>query len=103
MVGTRIAEIRKLNNDTQAELAENLSVSISTVRSWEQGNSSPNVEMLANICRLYSVSSDYLLGLSSQIQLPKRETPFMFNDEEQIAINEYKAFLVWKKKRKNGK
>lgn len=64
MIGERLAEVRKDHNDRQADLAEKLHVTLYTVRSWEQEKSAPSHEMLVKICRLYQVSSDYLLGLS---------------------------------------
>ena len=65
MIGERLAEIRKDHDDTQAILADRLNVSISSIRSWEQEKSSPPHELLVKICRLYHVSADYLLGLTS--------------------------------------
>ena len=64
MVGERLAEIRKDCGEKQSELAKVLCVSLSTVRSWEQGKSSPSHEALISICKRYHVSADYLLGLS---------------------------------------
>lgn len=65
MIGERLAEVRKDHGDTQAALAKRLRVTLSAVRSWEQEKSSPSHEMLVAICRLYHISSDYLLGLSN--------------------------------------
>ena len=64
MIGERLAEIHKDHGDRQADLAQKLQVTLYTVRSWEQEKSAPSHEMLVRICRLYQVSSDYLLGLS---------------------------------------
>ena len=64
MIGERLAEIRKDHGDRQYDLAQKLNVTVSAVRSWEQDKSSPSYETLVSICKLYDVSSDYLLGLS---------------------------------------
>ena len=66
MIGERLQDIRKDNQDTQRMLAEKLKVSIATVQSWEQEKSAPNHDMLVAICRLYQVSADYLLGIPSE-------------------------------------
>ena len=66
LIGERLAEVRKDHNDKQVDLARKLNVTPYTVRSWEQEKSSPSHEMLVQICRLYHVTSDYLLGLSDQ-------------------------------------
>ena len=63
MIGERLSEVRKDHGDTQSSLAKKLNVSVATVRSWEQEKSSPAHEILVTICKMYRVSSDYLLGL----------------------------------------
>ena len=50
MIGERLAAIRGDNDETQAELAEKLSVSVYTVRSWERNASAPSNEILVQIC-----------------------------------------------------
>ncbi len=75
MIGERLADVRKEHNDRQADLAQKLHVTLYTVRSWEQGKSSPSHEMLVQICRLYQVSSDYLLGLSDH-------DPLLFSSDQ---------------------
>ena len=65
MIGERLSEVRKDHGDTQSSLAKKLNVSVATVRSWEQEKSSPEHEILVTICKMYRVSSDYLLGLSN--------------------------------------
>ncbi|MFR7502771.1 MAG: helix-turn-helix domain-containing protein [Faecalibacterium sp.] len=53
MIGERLAELRKLNGEKQQVLAKALSVSVSTVRSWEHDKSSPDHSTLVAICRRY--------------------------------------------------
>lgn len=57
MIGERLAAIRGDNDETQAELAEKLSVSVYTVRSWERNASAPSNEILVQICKMYGVSA----------------------------------------------
>ncbi|MCI8910857.1 MAG: helix-turn-helix transcriptional regulator [Oscillibacter sp.] len=101
MIGERLSEIRKDHGDTQIRLAEQLGVSLPTVRSWEQGKSSPSHEMLVALCRRYQVSSDYLLGLSdvdpAYVQRRRLE---QFTQEELTALKDYEAYLLWKRTRK---
>ena len=92
MIGELLAEVRKDHGDTQASLAEKLHVTVSAVRSWEQEKSSPSHETLVSICRLYNVSSDYLLGLT------RIERPEEFTREELAQVREFEEFLVWKKR-----
>ena len=57
-------EIRRDAKDRQSDLAEKLNVSVQTIKSWEGEKSSPGHDFLVQICRLYNVSADYLLGLT---------------------------------------
>lgn len=94
MVGELLAETRKLHGHTQRDLATRLNVSVSAVQSWEQDKSSPSHDLLVQICRLYNVSADFLLGLS------RIERPEEFTHEELAQIREFEEFLMWKKKTK---
>lgn len=100
MIGERLAEMRKDHGDTQAALAERLGVSLPTVRAWEQEKSSPSHEMLVSICKLYHVSSDYLLGLSDvdPAYIQQRRLA-QFTNEELAAVQDYESYLLWKRKR----
>lgn len=101
MIGERLSEIRKDHGDTQAALAEQLGVSLPTVRAWEQGKSSPNHEMLVSICRLYYVSADYLLGLSDvDPAYVQRQRLEKFTKEELAELRNYEEYLIWKSKNK---
>lgn len=99
MIGERLSDIRKDHGDTQADLAERTGVSLSTVRAWEQEKSSPSHETLVEICRIYGVSSDYLLGLSdidpAYVQRKRLEH---FTAEELSALRSYEEFLFWRRK-----
>ena len=59
----RIKEMRKVNNITQKQLAKQLNKSATAVASWEQGLSEPGVNDIRALCKIFDVSSDYLLGL----------------------------------------
>ncbi len=99
MIGERLSEIRKDHGNTQAALADQLGVSLPTVRAWEQGKSSPSHEMLVAICKLYHVSSDYLLGLSDiDPAYTQRRRLECFTREELLALQDYEEYLMWKRK-----
>lgn len=60
----RIKELRLENNLTQKALAQRLETTNSAVCDWEKGRTQPDLQMLANIAKLFDVTVDYLLGLS---------------------------------------
>lgn len=100
MIGERLQEIRKDKGDSQESLAKKLNVSIFTVSSWEQGKSSPSHDTLVSICRLYGVSSDYLLGLSDVDPVyVQRHRLERFSKEELDELKSFEDYLAWKKNR----
>lgn len=60
-IGTRIAELRHVNNITQLELSEKLGVTDRAVSKWETGGSYPDIFLLPQIADIFNVSVDYLL------------------------------------------
>ena len=104
MLGERLALTRKYFGHTQDDLAEKLSVSIATVRSWERDISSPSHETLVEICRMYHVSSDYLLGLTDvDPTFVSRKRQEQFSADELEQIREFENFLLWKKRNQTKK
>lgn len=104
MIGERLAEIRKDHNDTQADLAEKLHVSIATVRGWEQERTEPSHGTLVTICQMYQISSDYLLGLSNtDPNYVQRRRLSHFSKAELDQLQDYEAYLRWKQKRPGKK
>lgn len=63
MTAERIKELRTLRGWTQAELARRLNMTRNGVNSWEQGLSMPSPAFLVELAKLFSVSTDYLLGV----------------------------------------
>ena len=103
MIGERLAEVRKDHGDTQAALAKRLRVTLSAVRSWEQEKSSPSHEMLVAICRLYHISSDYLLGLSNvDPAYAQRKRISAFSQKELDMLRDYEKYLLWRQREAYG-
>lgn len=63
MTADRIRALREARGWTQAELARRLSITRNGVNSWEQGLSMPSPACLVDLAKLFSVSTDYLLGV----------------------------------------
>ena len=57
----RIALARKQAGLSQEQLGEKLGVSRQAVSKWESGQTNPDVAYVAEMCRLFGVSSDWLL------------------------------------------
>lgn len=63
MTAERIKALREARGWTQAELARRMSITRNGVNSWEQGLSMPSPTCLVDLAKLFSVSTDYLLGI----------------------------------------
>ena len=65
MTGEKIKELRTARGWTQADLARRLGITRNGVNSWEQGLSVPSPASLVELAKIFSVSTDYLLGVES--------------------------------------
>ncbi len=57
----KILKLRKANNLSQEELAEQLDVSRQSISKWESGQCTPEVEKLSMLSNIFNVTIDYLL------------------------------------------
>ena len=63
MTAERIKALREARGWTQAELARRMSITRNGVNSWEQGLSMLSPTCLVDLAKVFSVSTDYLLGV----------------------------------------
>lgn len=85
-IGSVIKKYRKEAGMTQEEMAKRLGVTIPAVNKWENGNSKPDIELLAPIARLLDISLDTLLSFHEKlsdvgIQEIIRKMDRMFQEE----------------------
>lgn len=62
-----IFELRKKSGLSQDELAEKLFVTRQAVSRWENGETTPNIETLKSLSKLFDVSINTLLGSPRQL------------------------------------
>ena len=63
MTAERIKALREARGWTQAELARRMNITRNGVNSWEQGLSMPSPACLVDLSKVFSVSTNYLLGV----------------------------------------
>ena len=63
MTAERLKALREARGWTQAVLARRMSITRNGVNSWEQGLSMPSPTCLVDLAKVFSVSTDYLLGV----------------------------------------
>lgn len=61
-----IASERIRKGMTQAEVARELEVDVTTVSNWETGKTMPSAQKLIVLRELFDCSTDYLLGLTEE-------------------------------------
>jgi len=82
MAQNRFKQLREEHGLSQIELGNRLNVTQQSVFAWEHGKSSPQIQTAIQLCQLYGVSLDYLMGLSDT---PKTKEPAVISDDELLA------------------
>ena len=62
----RVKELRNSLGINQVEFGKRINVSKQCISNWESGYIQPSIDMLIRIAETFSVSADYLLGLSDK-------------------------------------
>lgn len=71
-VGEKIQQRRKEKGWSQEDLAEQVGVSRQSISLWEKDQTTPSLENMKTLCRLFQISMDELLG---QTPLPSPTQP----------------------------
>lgn len=66
-VGERILKLRKENNISQEELGFKINVSRQTISKWENNETSPDLNNLKSLAKIFNVSTDYLINGNKQL------------------------------------
>lgn len=88
MFGQRIKELRTSLGLNQLEFGHSLHVTKQSVSNWENGNIQPSIDMLIRIASLYSISTDYLLGLDHKRTIDVSELTDLQISHLQSIIND---------------
>lgn len=60
----RIKELRVEKGLRQADLANLVGISRAAVTDWETGRHEPPLDTIIRLCKIFDVTSDYLLGIT---------------------------------------
>ena len=61
---SRLKKLREEHGLSQAELADKLNISRGSISFYENNSRVPDIDVLFSLCQYFSVTSDYLIGLS---------------------------------------
>lgn len=95
-IGQIIRKHRKAQNLTQEEMAVRLGVTAPAVNKWENGNSYPDIMMLAPIARLLNISLDTLLSFHSELTDEEIKT-IVREADERFKKDTYMEAFQWVK------
>lgn len=87
-VGKRVMTLRKEKKYTRDVFAEKLGIPPTTLRNYELGIHEPGHSFIIQMAKEFSVSTDYLLGLSED------RTPGYLIDEDDLAISETEMAFI---------
>lgn len=69
MISERIRFLRETAGYSQSQLAKKLDVTRSSVNAWEMGLSTPTIQYVVAMSKLFHVSTDYLLGVEAALSI----------------------------------
>lgn len=93
-VAHNITALRKQNNMTQADLAEQLNYSDKSISKWERGDGLPDIYVLVKIAELFGVTLNDLIYLDSPDQL-EQITQKDTTHPRRVLITALSSGLVW--------
>ena len=86
--GNVLKTLRLKNNMTQAQLAHKLGLTKSVISAYETGLRLPSYDILIHIAKIYSVSTDYLLGIEHKREI---DLSGLSQEEVEALLNLIKA------------
>lgn len=92
-IGNKINQLRKLSGMTQEQLAEKVNVSRQTVSKWESGGSTPDVDSIVKISRMFHVSLDDLL-LEGEKDVTNKNEQISLEDLMKINLHNRRMSLL---------
>ena len=70
-INERIAALIEDGSYQVQEVAEELGVNRKQIQRWAKGEAEMGIYKLKDLCKLYNVSADYILGLPKGLEWPR--------------------------------
>ena len=94
-IANNIAELRKMNHMTQQDLAEKLNYTDKAISKWERGESTPDIESLSAIAKMFNLTVDDLLNESFDKEAArKKEKINLSKSISKIALGVITVWLI---------
>lgn len=85
-------KLRLSHGLTQVQMANKLNISPSAIGMYEQGRRKPDSDMLTKICRVFNVSTDYLLDVVLE-KKDEQKSVYDFIDEITYTLKAQKGLM----------
>lgn len=82
MLSAKLKELREREGWSQDEVCQRLGIKRADYASYEAGRNEPRLAKLRELCKLYNVSADYLLGIDHSEQKATSNNTNKFSDED---------------------
>ena len=92
ILADKIIRLRKRNGWSQEELAAKMNVSRQAVSKWEAAQTTPDLEKILQLGRLFGVTTDYLLKDEMEEEAFTEET-----DLQRMTLSQADHFLKWRR------
>lgn len=95
----KLISLRKKNGWSQEELAEKMNVSRQAVSKWEAAQTTPDLERILQLSKLFGVTTDYLLKDEQEEEVFTGDD----SDEEsarrvrRVSLADAQAFIAWRR------
>lgn len=93
ILADKIIELRKQNNWSQEELAGKLGVSRQAISKWESAQSTPDLERIIAMSKLFGVSTDYLVKDEIEFEIINGKVEESGSPLRRLSMEEANAFL----------
>ncbi|MCI8312978.1 MAG: helix-turn-helix transcriptional regulator [Lachnospiraceae bacterium] len=93
-IGNKLNQLRKLSGMTQEQLAEKINVSRQTISKWESDNTSPDLESIVKISKIFHVSLDDLLKEAKTSMTNRNNEQITLEDLMKINLHNRKMMLL---------
>lgn len=90
----KLMELRKSRGWSQEELGDKINVTRQTISKWELGTTTPELEKLIELSRLFGISIDELVKEDAETDIPQNENgsdPVSYISQEKRYHYEYKS------------
>lgn len=85
-IGEKILMLREEKDMKQKELAELVGITEATLSRYENGKREPKSEIVSRIAKVLNVSTDYLLGRTSEQKPPEEEFKPQLTKKDKLVI-----------------